>query len=132
MPFPARFEKRSNKGAAATLNEGAALAQGRYIAFLNSDDWYAPDRIASMVDEVARTRSLWGFSLVSNGDEAAAEDAPEQVHFDVLQKQRNFLGTYPNSFTLVQYNVAVSSGNLFVERDFFLSLGGFREYRYNH
>ncbi len=132
LPFPARFEKRSNKGAAATLNEGAALAQGRYIAFLNSDDWYAPDRIASMVDEVARTRSLWGFSLVSNGDEAAAEDAPEQVHFDVLQKQRNFLGTYPNSFTLVQYNVAVSSGNLFVERDFFLSLGGFREYRYNH
>ena len=26
----------------------------------------------------------------------------------------------------------MSSGNLFVERDFFLSLQGFREYRYNH
>lgn len=50
----------------------------------------------------------------------------------MLQKQRNFLGTHTNSFTLVQYNVSVSSGNLFVERNFFMSLGGFRDYRYNH
>jgi glycosyltransferase involved in cell wall biosynthesis len=132
LTFPTRFETRANRGAPATLNEGASLARGRYIAFLNSDDWYAPDRIATMVDEIARTHSLWGFSLVSNGDEAAADGAPETVHFDVLQKQRNFLGTHPNSFTLVQYNVAVSSGNLFIEREFFLSLQGFRGYRYNH
>jgi glycosyltransferase involved in cell wall biosynthesis len=132
LPFPSRFIARENRGAPATLNEGAALAQGSYIAFLNSDDWYAPDRIACMVDGIARTRSTWGISLVSGAaDSPDGAPSPNEV-VDVLQKQRNFLGTHTNSFTLVQYNVSVSSGNLFIERDLFLSLGGFRDYRYNH
>jgi hypothetical protein len=85
-----------------------------------------------MVDEIARTGSSWGFSLVS-GEAESPDGAPSPNQgVDVLQKQRNFLGTHTNSFTLVQYNVSVSSGNLFVERNFFMSLGGFRDYRYNH
>jgi hypothetical protein len=42
------------------------------------------------------------------------------------------LGIASNSFALLTYNVAVSSGNLFVDREFFASLAGFRDYRYNH
>jgi glycosyltransferase involved in cell wall biosynthesis len=128
---PVRFVSRENRGAPATLNEGAALARGQYVAFLNSDDRYAPERIATLVEAIARNARPWGFSLVSNlfGE---AESALADGTLDVLQKQRNFLGTQPPSFTLVEFNVAVSSGNLFVERDFFLSLGGFRDYRYNH
>ena len=128
---PVRFIQRANRGTPATLNEGAALAGGQYLAFLNSDDRYAPERIAVLVDAIARGARPWGFSLVSSafGD---APSVPGGGAVDVLQKQRNFLGTQPPSFTLVEYNVAVSSGNLFVERDFFRSLGGFRDYRYNH
>ena len=128
---PVRFVQRANRGAPATLNEGAALARGQYLAFLNSDDRYAPERIAILVDAIARGARPWGFSLVSSafGD---ADSPPADGAVDILQKQRNLLGTQPPSFTLVEYNVAVSSGNLFVERDFFRSLGGFRDYRYNH
>jgi hypothetical protein len=132
LPFPCRFVARENRGAPATLNELAGLARGRYIAFLNSDDWYAPDRIACMVAAIARPHALWGFSLVSSAGGSADGTAPEAATLDVLRKQRNYLGTHTNSFTLVQYNVAVSSGNLFVDREFLLSLGGFRDYRYNH
>lgn len=131
FPRPARFIQRENRGAPATLNEGAALARGRYLAFVNSDDRYAPDRIAALVDAIAGSRRLWGFSLVSNLYADADSPRPDGA-VDILQKQRNFLGTQPASFTLVEFNVAVSSGNLFVERDFFRSLGGFRDYRYNH
>ena len=130
FPRPSRFVRRENRGAPATLNEAAALAGGGYLAFLNSDDAYAPGRLAALVDAVARRGHAWGFSLVTNafaGDSARADAAA-----DVLQKQRNFLGSQPASFTLVEFNVAVSSGNLFVEREFFRSLGGFRDYRYNH
>jgi glycosyltransferase involved in cell wall biosynthesis len=128
---PVRFIQRANRGAPATLNEGAALARGQYLAFLNSDDRYAPERIAILVDAIARRARPWGFSLISSafGD---ADSPPADGAVDILQKQRNFLGTQPPSFTLVEYNVAVSSGNLFVECDFFRSLGGFRDYRYNH
>ena len=126
LPFPVRFVARENRGAPATLNEGAALAGGDYLAFLNSDDYYAPERIERLVDEIARAGIPWGFSLVANAN------APGRDAVDILQRQRNFLGTQPNSFTLVEYNVAVSTGNLFVERALFEALGGFREFRYNH
>jgi len=127
LRFPVHFVSRENRGAPATLNEGAALARGRYIAFLNSDDHYAPDRIASLVEEIAGAGIAWGFSLVANANGPGSGDK-----VDILQRQRNFLGMQPHSFTLVEYNVAVSTGNLFVARDFFLALGGFRNYRYNH
>lgn len=134
VSFPVRFIARENRGAPATLNEGAALAKGEFLAFLNSDDYYAPDRIARMVEEVARAGVRWGFSLVSHVIESPEANRPGPADaVDIyLQKQRNFLGRHPNSFTLVEYNIAVSSGNLFVERDFFFSLEGFRDYRYNH
>ncbi len=133
MTLPARFIARENRGAPATLNEGATLARGQYLAFLNSDDYYAPDRIERMVKEIAGTGSLWGFSLVSNAAVHAGAAPISGADPDmVLQKQRNFLGAQPTSFTLVEYNVAVSSGNLFVERGLFSALGGFRDFRYNH
>src|SRR5439155_16582104 len=46
------------------------------------------------------------------------------------QRQRNFLVKYSNSFSLVDHNIAVTTGNLFVERDFFFALDGFRDLRY--
>lgn len=133
LTIPARLIARENRGAPATLNEGAALARGAYLAFLNSDDWYAPERIACMVEEVARTGGRWGFSLISGGDDETANGRPEDARIlDIKRRQRDLLGTTPNSFTLVEFNVAASTGNLFVERDFFHALGGFRDYRYNH
>ena len=131
---PARFLSRENRGAPATLNEGAALAQGEYLAFLNSDDYFAPDRVARLVEEIARTGNRWGFSLVSAVDEepqdrqaAAARPTESYQH-----TQRARLGRHSNSFALIDFNVVVSTGNLFVERDFFFAVGSFRNFRYNH
>ena len=128
--FPARIVSRENRGAPATLNEAAAMARGEYLAFLNSDDYYAPGRIAALVDAIARSGAQWGFSLARSVADAPLPPGRRSV--DILQKQRNFMGTQPHGFTLVEFNIAVSSGNLFVARDFFRSLGGFRDFRHNH
>jgi hypothetical protein len=134
LHLPARFASRPNRGAPATLNEGAALARGRYLAFLNSDDYYAPDRLAALVDGIARPGVQWGFSLVAQVSDSAQAKAAEGAApaGSYWQLQRSLLGSDSNSFALLQYNVAVSTGNLFVDRDFFASLGGFRELRFNH
>ena len=134
LELPARFVSRPNRGAPATLNEGAALATGRYLAFLNSDDYYAPDRLAALVDGIARPGIAWGFSLVAqvtpdSKGEATDGTAPAGSYW---QLQRSLLGSDSNSFALLQHNVAVSTGNLFVERELFASLGGFRDLRFNH
>ena len=123
------FLRREHHGAPATLNAGAALASGRYLAFLNSDDCYMHDRIATLVEEVARTGSMWGFTLVSHAFDGIAMPAGA---IDIYHRQRNFLGSTPPSFTFFDVNVAVSSGNLFVEREFFDVVGGFRDRSHNH
>ncbi|HSQ39225.1 MAG TPA: glycosyltransferase, partial [Anaerolineales bacterium] len=133
--IPRQVLTRENRGAPATLNEGAKLAKGDYLAFLNSDDFFAPDRLARMVEEVARVGAQWGFSQVSavrDSKEMGAADEDEAFEKSYRRKQMSLLGRSSNSFALLSYNVAISTGNLFVERSFFESLGGFRDYRYNH
>ncbi|MGD9975182.1 MAG: glycosyltransferase family 2 protein, partial [Desulfatirhabdiaceae bacterium] len=41
-----RLLHQENIGAAATINRGIELSQGRYITILNSDDLYHADRLA--------------------------------------------------------------------------------------
>ena len=134
LKLPAHFLSRPNRGAPATLNEGAALAKGRYLAFLNSDDYYAPDRIAALVGGIARPGLGWGFSLIDQvtageNNEATGGAVPARSYPEI---QRSLIGLDSNSFALLQFNIAVSTGNLFVRRDLFASVGGFRDLRFNH
>lgn len=46
---------RENRGLARTLNEGLALARGRYISLLASDDYYFPHRIEKAVQLLERS-----------------------------------------------------------------------------
>ena len=133
LTIPVRFAKREHRGAPAILNQAAALARGRYLAFLDCDGYYARDRIACLVDEIACTGAAWGFSLVADARNDIEPAQAAGTHgFDPVQRQRNYLGTLPNSFTLVEYNLVATSGNLFVERGFFDALGGFRDDHHNY
>lgn len=133
-PFPSRFVERGNRGAAATINEGLAIANGDYVNILNSDDWFHADRLAAMVDAVCGTDSEWGFSAVRFADRSG-------LPIDPLRNRRVFEITCAISaipfmetvgFALLASNVAVSTGNLFVAREFFGKTGPFRDLRYNH
>lgn len=134
VSIPSRFIARENRGAHATLNEGADLARGEYLAFLNSDDFYGPDRIARMVDEIVRPGLKWGYSQVeyvgANGS-FPADAIPEMAKI-YRDRYRALIGRHSNSIALVEYNLATSTGNIFIERELFHRVGGFRDLRYNH
>ena len=134
-PFPHRFLARDNRGAHATINEGVGLATGEYINVLNSDDCFATDRIARMVDEVAGVGADWGFSAVTCIDDAGAplsEDAEGRVAWILSVRDKIRESDTVGAAVFGESNVSVSTGNLFVSRAFYHLLGGFGNYRYNH
>lgn len=132
-PFPHRFFARTNRGAEQTLNEGAELANGSFLAFLNSDDCFAPDRIEQMVAHIAARGAQWGFSGVTFIDhQDVGIDSTNPLAQSHLRSVSNVLGKITNSFAFLEFNPCISTGNLFVEKSLFRRTGGFRFLRYNH
>jgi glycosyltransferase involved in cell wall biosynthesis len=59
-----RYERQSNQGVSATRNRGLDLASGEFIAFLDADDFYLPDKLAVQVHRFDTEPSL---GLVHSG-----------------------------------------------------------------
>lgn len=128
--------KEINSGAYNTLNQGAALAQGQFVNFLNSDDLFLPNRIESLVNELSESNASWGFTGVNviddEGIEIPSVKLPPEVGF-VYEGIEHARKNYPAlSCGLLERNFVVSTGNLFVDTKLFLQVGGFRNLKYLH
>jgi glycosyltransferase involved in cell wall biosynthesis len=123
-----------NRGAPATLNEGIALARGSYVAILNSDDVYHPERLERTVEHLVRT----GVELV--GSAIRLIDATGAV---IEDPEHDWIRWYRGRLELLQSNSEVGhalwGGNVFVTSSNFVfrrsladRVGGFANFRYAH
>lgn len=114
------------QGLAQAANRGAERASGSWIAFIEAGDRYAPERIERMAAEIARAEPLWGFSRVGRAEDAGRVSDVTGTD-DGKLRPGDYRGDEPASFTLLHHDIVGAVGNLFVERELFLALGGIRD-----
>lgn len=128
------LSSRENRGAHNTINEGLQRAKGDYIAILNSDDFFYPDRIEKCVDALRNQQARFVFTYVDPIDDNGTPLSPDhrwQHWYSDLKMQE--LDLAPNiSSLLLRYNIGISTGNFVFHRSLLEEVGFFEDYRYAH
>jgi glycosyltransferase involved in cell wall biosynthesis len=73
-----------NRGPAASRNTGVAAARGRYVAFLDDDDVYAPTRLACVLDRLSRAPIVLCWASFLGGRKRPGRRLEGNIYDDVV------------------------------------------------
>lgn len=118
-----------NQGAHHTLNAGILRATGDFVAILNSDDMYDPQRLSACLAVVQADPTVdvvtSGASFVDGQGNAASNPWYDEA-LAFYRRERDL------PLALFHANFLVTTSNLFVRRAVFESIGTFAPLRYTH
>ncbi len=133
---------QTNSGAHAALNRGIELAQGQWVAVLNSDDVFHPDRLKVAREWLDKDPSLGAFFSsydFIDEDSALIRSAEEiQEHWaDPMASMSEEAGELLTGkeevlLKLLGGNFLHSTSNLIIRREALEAIGAFSAYRYVH
>lgn len=127
------LRNETNQGAHNTINRGIAAASNEFIAVINSDDLFYPDRIGAMVDALRSSGSELCFTLIDvMADDISAHDIPEDFRLFGMRQWLDSRRDPTIGFSLLRRNIAVSTGNLMFKRSLFDRIGRFVDLKYCH
>lgn len=79
-----------NFGAAFSRNQGIRAARGRYIAFLDSDDIWLPEKLEQQLMFMTETGNAFSFTRVARydeqGNQLSTSKIPDKVNYHTLLK----------------------------------------------
>lgn len=108
-----------NKNGSAARNTGISIAKGEYIAFLDSDDEYKPERLEKCVNALSEKETK-EIQAVYAGCEFRSNGKPYHIETNMRD------GKYLIECLASTYNIC-SGSNLFLTRDAVKDLNGFDE-----
>jgi glycosyltransferase involved in cell wall biosynthesis len=113
--------KQDNAGPGAARNRGASEARGEFLAFLDSDDFWHPQKLDMQLaafHERPNTCLCWSDYRRLRANEIAAADTTGSI------QRPGFL--YSDDFSAFFRNPYVGTPGVMIRRDLFARLGGFR------
>ncbi len=127
------YRHQHNQDAYNALNNGMALARGRYIAIINSDDLYTPGRLERLF-EVAEQGERFVFSDVEPIDDAGNSLADSEHPWNHWHRgNRDFYFEENDLYRgFLHGNFMVTTSNIFMHRSLYEAVGGFAPIRYLH
>jgi len=124
---------QENQGAPATIENGIRNSSAPLIGILNSDDRFHPKRVEKLLEVLKSQKREMCFSGVAHIDEngfAINNAHPFKRKYDKEVLRFQFL---PNpSLFLLEYNLAITTGNFFFTRKLHDRIGPFRNYKTVH
>ncbi len=127
-----RYFSQSNKGAHHALNRCLSLAQGEYIAIINSDDVYAQNRLEVLLETIQHDNLSFVITDINliNQDSEIIRDASHWW----LKWYTGLKSTYQDSGSpaaaFLAGNYAITSSNFFFQANRIDQIGLFRPFRY--
>ena len=130
---PARVLRQPNRGAAETINAAVALAANDWIAVLNSDDLFLPEKLAQcqtlLAGAAAPELIAGGIRLI----DAAGQPLTTGVAADWLHRAQDFAVRVAHPpLALLHENFVATTSNMVFTRALWQRLGGFAPLRYCH
>jgi len=127
-PFPYQLIQQQNQGAHAAINRGIRESRGEYVAILNSDDRYHPERIEILIRQAINTGARFLYTGVRHIDvdgNSLLSKEPHRYYYQCSLKAALFFPT--PEFELLRHNQAITTSNFFFPRSVAEEIGLFTE-----
>lgn len=132
------FYCQENQGAHVAINRGLGLASGEYLAILNSDDAFHPDRIKELMaefqnDPEVELLSTWIEVIDAHGEQLAIKEGWHNLEpWPIAHPELSFQQTDDFGLNLLRGNFVASTSNILMRRSFYNKVGGMRNLHFAH
>jgi len=126
--------RQSNSGAHAALNRGINEAKGHWIAFLNSDDRFRPDKLERHLQAHEADPHLEASASRVRYIGSSGAPVKGYSYYALRYRSMRRMARRAHSLfsSLVAENHLITTSSLFAKRDTLLEVGGFADFRYIH
>lgn len=115
-----RLIRQQNRGAGSARNTGVKLATGEFLAFLDADDYWHPDKLHRQVDALANNPTM---TLCGTGHRELSNDEDLDASAPLTDEAGPIL---IRDFAVFFANPYIGTPGVMLRRSLFLELGGFR------